>query len=119
MLPRCGVAVALCAFALTLLVPAAAQAASASTTSSSPSVSTAKLGDPVTDSATVTGQPPAAVPSGSVSFFACGPLPSAYGCSTGGTPIGSVDLTSGLLDDATATSPSFIPSAAGTWCFRV
>jgi hypothetical protein len=123
MLARRGVAHALSAWALALLAlallaPGVARAANASSTTSSPSASTAALGNPVTDSATVTGQLLGGVPSGTVTFFACGPLPSASGCAAGGTQVGAVTLTPGLGDTATAVSPSFVPTAAGTWCFR-
>jgi uncharacterized repeat protein (TIGR01451 family) len=80
------------------------------------SVSTINPGDPVTDDATVTGG--TVIPTGSVTFFACGPSATAPDCTTGGTQVGSPITLSG----GQATSGSFTPgtasAAAGTYCFR-
>jgi hypothetical protein len=46
----------------------------------------------------------------------CGPFASATACTTSGSKLGSVSL-SGSGNTATATSPSFFPSSAGTYCF--
>jgi hypothetical protein len=75
------------------------------------------LGEP--DRVTITGGAAGGSPSGTVSFFACGPLTAASGCPDGGTGVGApvpVDAAAG--DAATATSATFIPSSAGIWCFR-
>jgi hypothetical protein len=74
------------------------------------------LGDSNTDGVTVTGNATLGSPSGTVSFFACGP--SASSCPTGGVPVGSATLTPNVNNTATATSPAFTPSASGKWCFR-
>jgi hypothetical protein len=83
-------------------------------------------GSPVTDIATVTvGSPGNPTPTGTVSFFLCGPIPSGV-CASDGTPIGSGSLADKEGDathgDATATSPqvntSGSPLAPGRYCFR-
>src|SRR5207302_1197494 len=90
------------------------------TTTTTPALTSVSLGgQPNTDAATVTGDTAYGSPTGTVAFFACGPLPDANGCASGGTAVGSpVNLTSGANDTATATSSSFAASAAGIWCFR-
>ncbi len=82
-----------------------------------PSRTSIVLGGSNTDSATfatVIGDPP----SGTVSFFACGPLPSATGCtSSAGTAFSpSVPVTT-EVGMASAPSQPFTPTATGTYCF--
>jgi hypothetical protein len=105
------------AFALVPLMAPDAFAASASSTTSVPSASAVALGATVSDTATVSDPSGLGVPSGTVSFFVCGPLTGASGCSSGGTAVGTVSLIQGLTN-ATAASSSFAPNATGTWCFR-
>src|SRR5207248_8818009 len=58
-------------------------------------------------------------PSGTVSFFICGPFPSASGCADGGSAVGApVPLTTAANQTATAASGSFSPPSPGVWCFR-
>src|SRR5579859_4356714 len=103
---------------LAVLFPNVAVAATASTTTSTPSAVTTILGDSVSDSATVTGDPLVGVPTGTVSFSVCGPLAAASGCTAGGTAVGgAVSLTPGAIDTGTATSDAFTPTATGIWCF--
>ncbi len=85
-----------------------------SSTSSQPAKATINLGEGDADSVTVTGTAVAGTPSASVSFSVCGPFASASGCATGGAAAGSADLGA----DGTAISPTFTPTAAGTYCFR-
>jgi hypothetical protein len=85
-----------------------------STTVSSPTNSNVSLGASNTDSATVTGSDPGVDPTGTVSFYACGPNVSS--CTPSGTPFDAETL-SGLSNPDTVTSASFAPDAAGTWCF--
>jgi uncharacterized repeat protein (TIGR01451 family) len=73
------------------------------------------FGDSVTDLATLSGSNGPV--SGSVTFFVCGPSGSAPDCSTGGTNIGTVAVTTSA-NGGTATSASFTPTVAGTYCFR-
>jgi hypothetical protein len=77
-------------------------------------------GTSVTDIATVVGSNPAQTPSGTVTFFLCGPTdPSSTAvCSTGGSPAGTGTL-SGSGGTASATSaPAVAPTAPGRYCFR-
>ena len=77
------------------------------------------IGSSLTDSATVTvsggTNPPA--PTGTVSFFACGPA--ATTCATTGTAFNTQPLSGAVKvgNEYTVTSASFTPNAAGTWCF--
>jgi Putative Ig domain/Bacterial Ig-like domain (group 3) len=79
------------------------------------------LGQSTIDQATVTGNdddasPPA--PTGTVTFYQCGPESAPEPCASG-TQIGNpVNLTTSGANTATANSPSFRPSAEGYWCFR-
>jgi hypothetical protein len=75
---------------------------------------------PVHDTATVTGNQAADTPSGTVTFFLCGPIPTGA-CSSGGTNIGTGTLAgSGAI--AKADSPnvntSTSPLTPGRYCFR-
>jgi len=77
-------------------------------------------GAAVHDTATVTGNQAADTPSGTVTFFLCGPIATGS-CSSGGTNVGTGTL-SGSGATATANSPdvntSASPLAAGRYCFR-
>ncbi len=84
-----------------------------STTTSTPASPSIQLGASSHDSVSVTGNPVAGTPTGNVSFSVCGPLTSASGCATGGTSLGAVPLSGG-----SAASPSFVPVALGTYCYR-
>ncbi len=75
------------------------------------------LGGSVTDTAMVTGNMTGGVPTGTVTFFECGPTASLAVCNSGaqvGTPM---TLGSPSGDTSSATSTSFTPTAAGTYCF--
>ncbi len=75
------------------------------------------LGGSVTDTATVTGNTAGGVPTGTVTFFECGPTASPAPCSSGtqvGTPM---TLGSPNGDTSSATSTAITPTAAGTYCF--
>jgi hypothetical protein len=74
----------------------------------------------VHDTATVTGNQAGDTPSGTVTFFLCGPIPTGS-CSSGGTNIGNGTL-SGSGGIASANSPDVNTSASpltpGRYCFR-
>ena len=71
------------------------------------------LGQAVTDLATLSG--PNGPVSGNVSFFVCGPnLVSNPSCASGGSAVGSA---MGLVGGQ-ATSPGFVPTQPGKYCFR-
>jgi hypothetical protein len=78
---------------------------------------------PVHDTATVTGNQTADTPSGTVTFFLCGPIPTGAcdGTTNAGTNIGTGSL-SGSGAVATAPSPdvntSTNPLTPGRYCFR-
>jgi hypothetical protein len=74
----------------------------------------------VHDTDTVTGNQAADTPSGTVTFFLCGPIPTGS-CSSGGTNVGTGTL-SGSGATASANSPDVNTSASpltpGRYCFR-
>jgi hypothetical protein len=74
---------------------------------------------PVHDTATVTGNQPGDTPSGTVTFFLCGPNTGA--CTSGGTNVGT-GMLSGSGAVASANSPDVNtttnPLTPGTYCFR-
>ena len=71
-----------------------------------------------TDTATVTGDAASGSPTGTVSFYECGPTAAPEPCTSQGNPVGGQQgLTAGGANTATATSPSFTPTATGYWCF--
>jgi hypothetical protein len=84
-----------------------------------PSSTSIVLGESITDSAEITGfgigAPP---PTGTVNFFVCGPLEAGELCTTGGTAIGSVDLSGNTDNPVTVESDAFTPDAVGRYCFR-
>ena len=100
-------------------------AQTSTTTLSSPLNSTITEGQSNIDQATVYGNdadssPPA--PTGTVTFYQCGPTTSPTACA-GGTEVGTpVNLTTSGSNTATASSKAFTPSASptaiGYWCFR-
>ena len=75
---------------------------------------TLMFGTGTSDIATVTGVA-GVTPTGTVSFYECGPEGSATCTPT--TVIGSAVSLSGSGDTATATSASFTPTTAGMYCF--
>ena len=88
------------------------------TTVSAPSNGTIRIGQYETDSATVTGNVTGGNPTGSVSFYECGPTQSPQPCTSQANQVGSaVGVTAGPGDTATAMSPAFTASADGYWCF--
>jgi hypothetical protein len=76
---------------------------------------------PLHDTATVTGNQATLTPSGTVTFFLCGPIPAGTSCSSGGTNIGTGTL-SGSGAKASTNSPdvntSGSPLTPGVYCFR-
>lgn len=89
-----------------------------STTTGTPSVghNGITFGERLTDSATVAGIVAGPAPTGNVAFTACGPT-TAASCSNYRSTFGSAPLTPSAGDMSTAVSPTFRPTAAGTWCF--
>ena len=82
------------------------------TTPTNPSIT---LGGSNTDGVTVTGVG-GVTPTGTVTFYVCGPFTSDTACTAAGTKVGTSTLT-GTGNMASATSPSFTPTATGIYCF--
>jgi hypothetical protein len=86
-----------------------------STTAASPTII---LGATDTATATVIGEPGAAVPTGTVTFYACGPTATPAPCASQADQLGSpVTLTPSSGDSVTAVSLTVTPTSAGYWCF--
>jgi hypothetical protein len=91
----------------------------AATVETSPSSASITLGQSITDSAEIEGTGIGApAPTGTVNFFVCGPLAAGALCTSGGTAIGSVDLSANTDNPVTVQSDPFMPTAAGRFCFR-
>jgi hypothetical protein len=90
---------------------------SASTTTSTPQHASFVLGGHNTDGAVVTGDSSGS-PTGTVTFYECGPTPSPTSCTSQANEVGTaVAVTAGAGDTATAQSASFTPHTAGYYCF--
>ncbi|OLC19463.1 MAG: hypothetical protein AUH33_05695 [Chloroflexi bacterium 13_1_40CM_68_21] len=81
-----------------------------------------QLGDSIFDKAVVTGVVVGGIPTGTVSFFICGPIATGT-CDTGGTAVtgNPVALDAGTVGpppSASATSGAVTPAAVGRYCFR-
>jgi len=81
-----------------------------------------QLGESIYDKAVVTGSAAGGIPTGTVSFFICGPIATGT-CATGGTavtgnPVALDAGTSGPPPSASATSGAVTPAAIGRYCFR-
>ncbi len=88
-----------------------------SSVTNSPATSSFTLGGSDSDSATVTGSVSGIDPTGSVTFYRCGPTSSPAPCtSSSWTSIGSKSL-GGTTNPGTATSATFSPASTGYWCF--
>ena len=86
------------------------------TSTSAPSGRTVAPGTSVTDAVSVGNGGAGSTPTGTVSFFLCGPAQvSAAGCTAGGTPVGSAKT---LVAGSATSDPSAATSAAGQYCWR-
>jgi len=91
----------------------------ATSTATSPTASTIVLGGTDTDKAKVTGTTGGGTPTGTVTFYVCGPTPAPASCTATTKKVGAaVNLTAGTHDTASATSAAFTPTSTGYWCFR-
>ena len=89
-----------------------------SSTVTTPGNTSIVLGDSDTDGAVVSGNAAGGNPTGSVTFYECGPTNSATPCTSQANQVGNpVGLTAGAGDTATAGSASFTPTSTGYWCF--
>jgi hypothetical protein len=92
-------------------------AASTSTTTA-PTTASVTLGSADTDTATVTGNDPGGSPTGTVTFYECGPTVNATPCTSKANPVGSaVTLSPATGDTSFAQSADFTPDSTGYWCF--
>jgi hypothetical protein len=90
---------------------------------SSVSGSAVTPGTQVTDQAVISGSAlvgNAPAPTGSVSFFLCGPgaTQAQAQCSSGGDPVGSPVALPGNANPATVSSSAVAPTTPGWYCFR-
>jgi len=100
------------------VVPTEVASADTATVATAPQFPEVVLGDGNTDGATVTGDSTYGSPTGTVSFYACGPTTTAEPCTSQSDPVGTaVELTPGANNTATAGSVAFTADAPGTWCF--
>ncbi len=100
-------------------VTVSAAPSNTSTQASSSSITMGASGN-VTDSVTVTGTANGGDPTGTVTFYVCGPASAAAPCNTStATPVGTAHLPSGTDGGfvSTGTSSSFSPTQVGTYCF--
>jgi hypothetical protein len=75
-------------------------------------------GDSNRDTGTVIGNAADGNPTGTMSFYECGPTAKPQSCTSKANPVGSlVSLVPGTDHTSTATSVRFWPSATGYWCF--
>jgi hypothetical protein len=81
-----------------------------------PTAGSIKLGHTNTDTVIVTGNPGGS-PTGTVTFYVCGPTKTAVPCTSTKKKLNKVTLTAGANDTASATSAAFKPKAIGVWCF--
>ena len=92
--------------------------AAGTSTSSAPTSSTGALGGPNSDVAVVTGNAAGGSPSGTVSFYECGPTGTPTPCTSLAHPVGgAVGVTAGAGDTSSATSLNFTATSTGWWCF--
>jgi LysM repeat protein len=114
-----GAAVCLLGGVLAVLVAVApAYAQDSSSTTTTPASSSIVLGSSNTDSAVVTGDDSFGSPTGTVTFYECGPTTSATPCTSETNQVGTpVSVTAGASDTSSATSVSFTPTSTGYWCF--
>ena len=93
-------------------------AADTSSTTVSATSPTIVLGDSNTASATVSGDATFGNPTGTVTFYECGPTTSPTDCTSTANPVGSaVGVTAAAGNTSTAGSASFTPTSTGYWCF--
>ncbi len=86
-----------------------------SSTISAPTSSSASLGVPNSDVATITGSDGSVDPTGTVSFYECGPTATPEPCTTGSQF--DTESLNGTSNPAIVTSSTITPTATGYWCF--
>ncbi len=87
------------------------------TTASAPTGGNVAPGSSVTDAVTAGNGGAGPVPTGSISFFLCGPAQvTPSGCPSGGTQVGSVKP---LVGGAASSDPTTATTTGGTYCWRI
>ncbi len=86
-----------------------------SSTVSAPTSSSAALGGPNSDVATITGSDGSVDPTGTVSFYECGPTATPEPCTTGSQF--DTESLNGTSNPAIVTSSTISPDSVGYWCF--
>ena len=87
-------------------------------TATTPTLSSIAFGASNTDQATVTGNSTGGPPTGTVTFYVCGPTATPTACTSQSDQVGSpVGLSAGAGDTSSATSGFFTPDQPGYWCF--
>ena len=90
----------------------------ASSTTSSPASQLVAVGSTNSDNVSVVGNNGGGAPMGTVSFYQCGPTPTATPCTSMSDPVGgAVSLTPGAGDVSYASSASVPFATAGYYCF--
>jgi len=88
-----------------------------SSTVTTPAHASIVLGTSVTDGVVVTGAAAGGSPTGSVTFYECGPTADETACTSENNEVGTSNLMSAAGNTATATSDGFTPTSTGYWCF--
>ncbi len=90
------------------------------TTMSAPAKTTIVGGQSDTDEATVTGNTPVGPPTGTVTFYECGPTATPTSSCASGTQVGNPVTVATSGHSGTAASAPFTPpsNSSGYWCFR-
>jgi hypothetical protein len=84
----------------------------------SPTSATITLGQSDSDTVTVMGNSAGGDPTGTVTFYVCGPTAAPTACTSQSKKLKkAVKLSVGGDYSSTATSAVFTPTALGTWCF--
>ena len=92
--------------------------AAPSSTATAPVSPSITLGQSDSAGAIVTGNAAAGSPTGTVTFYECGPTPVATPCTSTANPVGAdVTVTPGAHNKSSAASVSFTPTSTGFWCF--
>ncbi len=87
-------------------------------TTSTPSSATAALDGGNSDVAVVAGNDTWGNPTGSVTFYECGPTPTPQPCTSQANQVGApIGVNASGSSAATATSASFTSTSPGYWCF--
>jgi hypothetical protein len=86
--------------------------------SSAPSSPVTQILFPNTDVDTVTGNSAGGSPTGTVTYYVCGPTQKPIACHSTAKEVGTpAPLVAGASNTSHATSAAFVPTSGGYWCF--